>query len=119
MNQYFPKLFSFGGNINVNVDLSNSATKTDLKNVTHVDNSSFALKKNLAGLKTEVDKLDPEKLAPVPVNLSKFSDVVTNDVVKKAMYEKLAAKVNNIDTTDLVLKAKYQTGKKKIKQESS
>ena len=119
MNQYFPKLFSFGGNINVNVDLSNSATKSDLKNVTHVDTSSFALKKNLAGLKTEVDKLDTEKLAPVPVNLSKFSDVVTNDVVKKAMYEKLAAKVNNIDTTDLVLKAKYQTGKKKIKQESS
>ena len=114
MNQYFPKLFSFGGNINVNVDLSNSATKTDLKNVTHVDNSSFALKKNLAGLKTEVDKLDPEKLAPVPVNLSKFSDVVTNDVVKKAMYEKLPAKVNNIDTSDLVLKTKYQTGKKEL-----
>ena len=114
MNQYFPKLFSFGGNINVNVDLSNSSTKTDLKNVTHVDTSSFALKKHLAGLKTEVDKLDTEKLAPVSVNLSKFSDVVTNDVVKKAMYEKLAAKVNNIDTTDLVLKAKYQTGKKKL-----
>ena len=59
------------------------ATKTDLKNVTHVDTSSFALKTNLANLKTEVDKLDIEKLAPVPVDLSKLSDVVKNDVVKK------------------------------------
>ena len=82
--QYFPKPFrSFGGNINVKVDLSNYATKTDLKNVTHVDTSSFALKTNLASLKTEVDKLDIYKLAPVPVDLSKLSDVVKNDGVKK------------------------------------
>ena len=82
--QYFPKPFrSFGGNINVKVDLSNYATKTDLKNVTHVDTSSFALKTNLASLKTEVDKLDIYKLAPVPVDLSKLSDVVKNDWVKK------------------------------------
>ena len=99
MNQYFPKLFkSFGENINVKVDLSNYATKTDLKNVTHVDTSSFALKTNLANLKTEVDKLDIDKLAPVSVDLSKLSDAVKNDIVKKAVYEKLAAKVNNIDT---------------------
>ena len=85
MNQYFPKPFrSFGGNINVKVDLSNYATKTDLKNVTHVDTSSFALKTNLASLKTEVDKLDIDKLAPVPVNLSKLSDLVENDLVKKS-----------------------------------
>ena len=59
MSQYFPKPFkSFGESINVKVDLSNYATKTDLKNVTHVDTSSFALKTNLASLKTEVDKLD-------------------------------------------------------------
>ena len=84
MSQYFPKPFkSFGGNINVKVDLSNYATKTDLKNVTHVDTSSFALKTNLASLKTEVDKLDINKLAPVPVDLSKPSDIVKNDVVKK------------------------------------
>ena len=77
MSQYFPKPFrSFGGNINVKVDLSNYATKTDLKNVTHVDTSSFALKTNLANLKTEVDKLGIEKLAPVPVDLSKLNDVV-------------------------------------------
>ena len=84
MSQYFPKPFkSFGGNINVKVDLSNYATKTDLKNVTHVDTSSFALKKNLASLKTEVNKLNIDKLTPGPVDLSKLSDVVKNDVVKK------------------------------------
>ena len=84
MSQYFPKPFrSFGGNINVKFDLSNYATKTDLKNVTHVDTSSFALKRNWANLKTDVDKLGIDKLAPVPVYLSELSDVVKNDVVKK------------------------------------
>ena len=103
MSQYFPKPFrSFGGNINVKVDLSNYATKTDLKNVTHVDTSSFALKTHLASLKTEVDKLDIDKLAPVPVDLSKLSHVVKNDVVKKAVFDKLDAKVNNIDTSEFV-----------------
>ena len=71
MSHYFPKPFrSFGGNINVKVHSSNCATKTDLKNVTHVDTSSFALKTNLASLKTEPDKLDIAKLAPAPVDLS-------------------------------------------------
>ena len=84
MSPYFPKPFrSFGGNINVKVDLSNYATKTDLKNVTHVDTSSFALKTNLASLKTEVDKLDIDKLAQIPVDLSTLSDAVKNNVVKK------------------------------------
>ena len=83
MSQYFPKPFrSFGGNFNVKADLSNYATKTDLKNVTQVNTSCFALKTNLAGIKTEVDKLDIDKLAPVPVGLSKLSDVVKDDVVK-------------------------------------
>ena len=112
MSQYFPKPFrNVGGNINVKVDLSNYATKTDLKNVTQVHISNFTLKTNLASLKTEVDKLDINKLASVPVDLSKFSDVVKNDVVRKAVYDKLAAKVDNIDTSDFVLKAKYQTDK--------
>ena len=120
MSPYFPKPFrSFGGNINVKVDLSNYATKTDLKNVTHVDTSSFALKTNLASLKTEVDKLGIDKLAPVPVDLSKLSDVVKNDVVQKAFYDKLVAKVNNIDTSDFILKTKYQTEKKKLEKEIS
>ena len=77
MSHYFPKPFrNVGGNIKVKIDLSNYATKTDLKNVTHVDTSSFALKTNLANLKTEVDKLDIDKLVPVPVDLSKLSDNV-------------------------------------------
>ena len=84
MSQYFPKPYEpFGGDINVKVDLSNYATKADIKNISHVDTSSFALKTNLASLKTEVDKLDIDKLVPVPVDLSKLSDVVKNDVVKK------------------------------------
>ena len=77
---------------------NNYAKKTDLKNVTHVDTSSFALKTNLATLKTEVDKLDIDKLAPVPTDLSKLSNVVKNDVVKKDVFDKLVTKVNNIDT---------------------
>ena len=63
--------------------MSNYATKADLKNVTHVNTSGFSLKTNLAGLKTEVNELDIDKLAPVPVDLSKLSNVVRNDVVKK------------------------------------
>ena len=120
MSQFFPKLYGgFGGNINVKGDISNYATKADLKNVTHIDTSRFALKTNLASLKTEVDKLDIDKLAPVPVDLSKLSDVVKNDVVKKTVYDKLVAKVNNIDTSDFVLKTKYQTDKAKLEKEIS
>ena len=94
MSKYFPNSFrSFGRNIKVKADLSNYATKPDLKNVTHVDTSSFALKTNLSNSKTEVDKLDIDKLVPVPVDLSKLSDVVKNDVVKKTMYDKLVTRV--------------------------
>ena len=96
--------------------MSTYATKTDLKNVIHVDTSSFALKTDLANLKTGVDKLDIEKLVSVPVDLSKRSDVVKNDVVKKSVHDKLVAKVNNIDTSDFVLKTKYQTDKTKIEK---
>ena len=86
MSKHFPKPFrSFGRNINVKVDLSNYATKIDIKNIPHVDTSSFALKTNLASLKTEVDKLDINKLVPVPTDLSKLSNVVKNDVVKKTV----------------------------------
>ena len=84
MSQYFPKRYEpFGGDINVKVDLSNYATKSDIQNITYVDTSGFSLKTNLASLKTEVDKLDINKLVPVPVDLRKLSDVVKNDVVKK------------------------------------
>ena len=101
MSQCFPKLHEpFGRDINVKVDLSNYATKTDLKNVLHVDVSSFALKPNLANSKTEVDKLDIDKLTPVPLDLAKLSNVVKNDVVKKTEYNNLATKVEttNFDT---------------------
>ena len=84
LSKYFWKPYEpFSGDINVKVDLSNYATKADIKNISHVDTSSFALKTNLASLKTEVDKLDIDKLVPVPTDLSKLSNVVKNDVVKK------------------------------------
>ena len=85
MSQYFPKPFNshFGDSIKVKVDLSNYATKTDIKNISHVDTSNFALKTNLANLKAEVDKLDIDKLAPVPVDLSKLSDVVKMMLLKR------------------------------------
>ena len=88
--------------------------KADIKNISHVDTSSFALKTNLASLKTEVNKLDIDKLVPVPVDLTKLSDVVKNDVVKKSVYDKLVAKVNNIDTSGFVLKTKYDTDKSEL-----
>ena len=100
MSQYRPKPYElFDGDINVKVVLSNYPTKTDIKYIWHVDTSSFTLKSNLASLKTEVDKLDIDSLVPVPVDLSKLSDAIKTDDVKKAVYDKLAAKVNNIDTT--------------------
>ena len=71
MSQYLPKPFNshFNDSIKVKIDLSNDATKGDIKNILRVDTSSFALKANLANLKTEVDKLDFDKLVPVPTDL--------------------------------------------------
>ena len=76
-----------------------------------MDVSSFALKSNLANLKTEVGKLDIDKLTPVPNDLAKLSNVVKNDVVKKSVYDKLVAKVSNIDTTGFVFKTKHDADK--------
>ena len=99
MSQYFPKPYeAFSGDINVKVDLSNYAAKADIKNISHIYTSSFALKTNLAILKSELDKLDIDKLAPVPIDLSKLSDVL------KTVYDKLVAKVNSIDTSGFFLK---------------
>ena len=108
MSQYFPLYRSSKSNIKVELDLSSYATKTDLKNVTHADVSSFASKTNLASLKTELDKIDVDKLKTVSVDLAKLSNVVKNDVVKKTEYNKLVTKVDNIDTTGFVLKTKYE-----------
>ena len=88
--------------------------KADIKNISHVDTSCFALKTNLTNLKTEVDKLDIEKLVPVPVDLSKLNDAVKDDVVKKTVFDKLVAKVNNIDTSKFVLTTKYDTDKSEL-----
>ena len=109
MSQYFLKPYEpFGGDINVKVDLSNYGRKTDLKNVSHVVVSSFAVKSNIASLKTEVDKIDADKLKTFPVDLAKLSNVVKNDVVKKTEYNKLVTNVNSIDTTNFVKKNKYE-----------
>ena len=115
MSQYFLKPYEpFDGGISVKVDLSNYATKADIKNISHVDTSSFALKTNLANLKAEVDKLDIDKLVSVPVDLSKLSDVVKNDVAKKTIYDKLVAKVDSINTSGFVLKTKYDADKTEL-----
>ena len=115
ISKHFPRPFrSFERNINVKVDLSNYPAKTDIKNISHVDTSRFSLKTNLASLKTEVDKLDINKLVSVPTNLSKLSYAVKNNVVKKTVYDKLVAKVNSIDTSGFVLKNKYDTDRSEL-----
>ena len=91
---YYPPYRSSRNNIKVKLDLSNYATKDDVKNITHVDVSSYATKTNLASLKTEVDKIDTDKLKTVPTDLAKLSNVVKNDVVKKTDYN---AKVTSIE----------------------
>ena len=126
MSQYFPKPYKpFGGDINVKVDLTNYATKADIKNVSHADTSSFALKSNLLSLKTEVDKLDVDKLislvnnlsklksrvdkldigklVPVPVDLSKLSNVVKNEVVKMTESNAKIKKILNIKLKYLII----------------
>ena len=117
MSQYFPRPYQpFGGDMNVKVDFSNYATKVDIKNILYIDTSSFALKPNLANLKTKVDKLNIDKLMPVPVDLSKLRIVVKNDVVKKSVYDKLVPRVNSIDTITFVLKANYDTDEKEVEK---
>ena len=116
-SQYFPKPYeAFGGDINVKVDLSNYATKADIKNILHVDTSSFALKTSLTNLKTEVDKLDIDKLLPVPTDLSKLSNAVKNDVVEKTGYNTKITEIENKipDTSGLATKSALTTVENKI-----
>ena len=86
MSQYYPPYRSSSNNIKVELDLANYATKTDLKNITHVDVGSFASKTNLAALKTEIDKIDADKLKTTPTDLAKLTNAVEHDVVKKTDY---------------------------------
>ena len=102
MGRYFAPFNNSSENIKVELDLSNYAAKNDIKDITHVDTSSYALKTNLANLKTEVDKIDTDKLKTVPDDLAKLSNVVKNDVVKKTAYNTLKTKVDAIDTNNFV-----------------
>ena len=91
---YYPPYKSFSNNVKVELDLTNYATKTDLKNITHVDGSSFASKTILAALKTEVDKIDTDQLKTAPTGLAKLTNAIENDVVKKTDYN---TKVTSIE----------------------
>ena len=109
MSQYYPPYKSSSNNIKVEVDLANYARKTDLKNITHVDVSSFASKTNLAALKTEVDKIDADTLKTTPADLAELTNAVEHDVVKKTDYNtkvtsteaQIAGLTNLADTTKL------------------
>ena len=109
MSQYFPPYNSSSENIKVELDLSNYATKKYIKDITHVDTSSYALKTSLAALKTEFDKIDTDKLKTVPNDLAKLSNVLKNDVVKKTTYNTLKNKVDAIDTSVFVTRTKFTT----------
>ena len=109
MSQYIPPYNNSSENIKVELDLSNYATKKDIKDITYVDTSSYALKTNLAALKTEVDNIDTDKLETVPNDLAKLGNVVKNDVVKKTEYNTLKNKVDAIDTSGFVTRTKFTT----------
>ena len=110
MTTYYPPYKSSSNNVKVELDLTNYATKTDLKNITHVDLSSFASKTNLAALKTEVDKIDTDKLKTAPTDLAKLTNAIENDLVKKTDYN---TKVTSIepqiagDTNSFVTRTKF------------
>ena len=114
MSKYFPPYNNSNENIKVELDLSNYATKKDRKDITHIDASGFASKTNLAALKTEVDKIDTDKLKTVPNDFAKLSNVVKNDVVKKIDYNRLKRKVDGIDVSKYVGRTKYETDGKAI-----
>ena len=114
MSKYFPQYNNSSENIKVELDLSNYATKKDIKDITHLDASGFALKTNLAALKTEIDKIDADKLKAVSIDLAKLSNVVKNDVVKKTDYNALKSKVDGIDVSKYVGRTKYENDGKAI-----
>ena len=112
MDQYFPKPFvHYSGNVKAELELSNYATKANLKGTTNVDTSDLLAKSDLTSLKPEADEIDIDKLKAVPADLSKLSNVVENDVVKETVYDKLVTKINAIDTSGFVLKVQYYPNK--------
>ena len=115
MIQYFTKPYQpFGGDIDFQV-----ATKVDLENSTGFDTSKLAAKFDLISLKAEVDKIDDNKLKTVPVDLSKLINVLNNDVIKKTVYDKLVAIVNNVDTSEFALKSNYDTDQSYLEKKIS
>ena len=115
MSTYYPPYKNSSNNIKVKLDLTNYATKDDIKNITHVDVSSFASKTNLAALITQVDQIDVDKLKTTPTDLAKLSNAVKNDVVKKTDYNdkvtsiesQIASVTKAVDTRNFVLKTKF------------
>ena len=105
MSKYFPPYNNSSENIKVELDLSNYATKKDIKDITHIDASGFASKTNLAALKTKVDKLNIDKLRTTPADLAKLTDVVKNEVIKKTDFSaddyvkktKFSGDINSLD----------------------
>ena len=93
-SQYFPS-YGSTNKIKIELDLANYATKDDVKNITHVDVSSYTTKTNLAALKSEVDKIDVDKLKTIPIDLAKLSHVVNDDVVKKTYYNTKVTSIEN------------------------
>ena len=114
MSKYFPPYNNSSENIKVELDLSNYATKKDIKDITHIGAIGFASKTNLAALKAEVDKIDTDKLKTVPDDLAKLSNVVKNDVVKKTDYNTLKSKVDGTDVSKYVGRTKNETDGKAI-----
>ena len=112
MSHYFPSYENSSKDIKVELNLRNIATKDDLKDITHVDTSSYVLKTNLAALKTDTDKLKT-----VPDDLAKLSNVVKNDTVKRVDFSPLKTKVDNIDTSNFVLKSKFENDVKNLDDE--
>ena len=122
MSQYFRKTSGPSGrDINVKADLYNYATKTDLKYLTRIRVSKLAAKSDLASLKLKIDKLNIDKLVPVPFDLSKLSDAVKMTVLKICVCQllKLVAEANNIDTSLFALKTKYNAGKSELENKIS
>ena len=108
---YYPPYRSSRNNIKVELDLANYATKTDLNSITHVDVSSFVSKTNLAALKTEVDKIDADNLKTAPADLTKLTNAIENDVVKKTDYN---AKVTSIEAQSFVTRTKFSADTKAL-----
>ena len=117
MSQFFPKPYEpFSGDINVKVDLSNYVIETDIKNILHVDTSRFALKTNVASLKTEVDKLDIDKLKRLPNNLSNLKSKVDKLYIDKLVPAPVdLSKLSNVGKNDVVKKTEYNAKIKKYK----